>query len=139
MLVNLTPHPINLYAADAPDVLDPASALAQEWLRLTIRPTGTPARINERPNRPKHRYGAETLRRNNLPGIIDVEYGHISNLPAGRPQTWYVVSLACALAVPGRSDLVVPYWQVRNDEGTVIGCRGLARPVPAAAGAEVVA
>lgn len=134
MIINLTPHPIHLYEADAPDVLDPGSPRAQEWLRMTILPATTgPARITERPLRPRHRYGAEALRRNNLPGIVDVEYGHLSGLPASRPQTWYVVSLACALAIPGRTDLVSPYWQVRNAEGTVIGCRGLARPVTAAA------
>lgn len=139
MFVNLTPHSIHLYEADAPDVIEPDTDEAQRWLRLTIEPSGrVPARITERPQRPRHRYGAEALRRNNLPGIIDVEFGHIAGLPAGRPQTWFVVSLACALAVPGRSDLVVPFWQVRNGAGTVVGCRALARPVaPLAADGDV--
>jgi hypothetical protein len=43
---------------------------------------------------------------------------------------WYVVSLALALAfAEKRGDLLVPFRDVRNSEGTVIGCRSLARPV----------
>ena len=46
------------------------------------------------------------------------------------PTTWYMVSLALALSQAGyRPDLLVPYREVRNREGTIIGCRSLARPV----------
>jgi hypothetical protein len=30
---------------------------------------------------------------------------------------------------PRRDDLLVPYREVRNSDGTVIGCRELAQPV----------
>jgi hypothetical protein len=49
----------------------------------------------------------------------------------GRPQpqdgTDYVVSLVVALSVRGRDDLLAPYLEVRNEEGTMIGCRYLQR------------
>ena len=45
---------------------------------------------------------------------------------------FYIVPLVTAIAVqaeaPARTDLLVPYEQVRNAEGTVVGCRTLAQP-----------
>ena len=60
-----------------------------------------------------------------------VEFGHAHDLPPKQDGVWLIVSLPVALAcVPGgRSDLIVPYREVRNDEGTVVGCRTLAQPV----------
>jgi hypothetical protein len=43
--------------------------------------------------------------------------------------TWFVVSLPLALIAKDRGDLLVPWRQVRDPSGTVIGCRILARPV----------
>ena len=132
MIINCTPHAIEIYAADAPDVIEfVRGAVTFPRPLLTIAPEAVVARISEReiisaPSRIWH--GAEALGRNALASICEVEYGHISGLPAVRPAVWVVVSLALALAVPARSDLLVPWRQVRNERGTVIGCRGLARP-----------
>lgn len=43
-------------------------------------------------------------------------------------RTYYVVPLVVALAARGRSDLLVPYRDVRTLSGSVIGCRQLAQP-----------
>jgi hypothetical protein len=55
-----------------------------------------------------------------------VEYGHVHDLPQPEPGTDYIVSLVVALACH-RGDLLAPFVEVRNDEGTMIGCRFLQR------------
>jgi hypothetical protein len=55
-----------------------------------------------------------------------VEYGRLDGLPPrDEPGTLYIVSLVCALAARERDDLLAPYIEVRNDKGTIIGCRYL--------------
>lgn len=126
MIVNLTPHPIRIYGPDVPDRIDPADFTP----RHVIEPSGTPARIGEIP-----------LGTNLLRGCADVpveyvEYashgGLVQALPEPSAGTWYVVSLVVALQqtyVYNRPDVLVPYREVRNLDGTIVGCRLLARPV----------
>jgi hypothetical protein len=107
MIVNLTPHDIVLMKEDR-EVIEtfPASG---EVLRLSTIDLGT----------------------NIVPGVGAVEYvefGHLNGAPPRKAGTWYVVSLPCALAWP-REDFLVPYMEVRDEKGRVIGCRFLARPV----------
>lgn len=133
MIINLTPHSIDIYGEDAPDVI--ATGPGGVPLRkpvTTLPASGRVARITEQEIGQVYPHGTRTT----LPaGVTLVEYGHVIELPPvtsdpnNREQTWYVVSLATALAVPGRPDLLVPWRQVRNAAGTVVGCRGLARPV----------
>jgi hypothetical protein len=121
MIINLTPHPIDVYAPDVPGIVDPQ----RHKPLISIEPSGVVARLGEvvlDDLRLAPRVGAEAVR------ITRVEYGHAVDLPDVRPKTWYVVSLPLALALPGRRDLLVSYRQVRNSAGTVVGCRGLARP-----------
>ena len=129
MIINLTPHPIHLYRPDAPDCVDPA-----EWAPTLTIPVG---------DLPPARLGVIDLGTNSVSGgdgipVEYVEYGRLINaLPAKEPEasrtTWYVVSLAVALLLTygpeNRDDLLVPYREVRNLDGTVVGCRLLARPV----------
>jgi hypothetical protein len=121
MIINCTPHTLDVYAPDVPSVVDPERHIPI----LRIAPSGTVARLSEAvvgdlPLAP--RTGAEAV------PITRVEYGHTVGLPDVKPKTWYVVSLPLALALPGRPDLLVSWRQVRNSAGTVVGCRGLARP-----------
>ena len=127
MIINLTPHSIDVFATDAPDVIEAtAGGIPLHRPLLTLPPSGSVARIAERivDREMRPRTGAEAV------PITFVEYGHVEALPPVRGRTWYVVSLATALAVPLRPDLLVPWRQVRNRAGTVVGCRGLARPCP---------
>jgi hypothetical protein len=105
MLVNLTPHPIRIFRdgnpLEAPD--------------LVIEPTGTVARLGT--------IDLGTNSRDGEPYEL-VEYGHAHDLPPRRDGVSYVVSLVVALAVH-RDDLLAPYGEVRNSEGTMIGCRFL--------------
>lgn len=107
-ILNLTPHPINRYGnEDHPVEVIPAEP--------------TPARIATID------LGTNLLAKNG-PAVELVEFGHVNGLPEPEPDTWHVVSLPVALASPHRADLLVPYVEVRNDAGTVVGCRFLAMP-----------
>lgn len=123
MIINLTPHVIDIYPVDAPATVTEADVPI-----LRIAPESAPARIAEAVVDGKRfapRTGAEAV------PVTFVEYGHAEGLPFVRPKIWLVVNLVVALALPRRPDLLVPYRQVRNAEGAIVGCRGLARPVPA--------
>lgn len=123
MIINLTPHRINIYADSAPDFIPSGSTLRP---MLVIEPSGTVARIEEQSSGEKRFKGIGAL----LPsGVSLVEYSHVPGLPMMRPEVWCVVSLVTALAMPHRPDLLVPWKQVRNHAGAVIGCRTLARPL----------
>lgn len=121
MIINLTPHNIDVYDPGAPDVIRPHMRVP---VRISIAASGSVARIVEYERGTQRLKGAEAL----PAGVELVEFGHVVGLPDVRDRTWHVVSLATALALPARPDLLVPWRQVRNEGGTVIGCRGLARP-----------
>lgn len=118
MIRNLTPHPIRIYHPNRPDGLDD---LDQDIDRI-IPPEELPARIATIELGTEYPDGIPTAM---------VEYGHTHNLPPKRDGVLLIVSLVVALSrVPyGRNDLRVPYLEVRNATGTVIGCRMLAQPV----------
>lgn len=114
MILNLTPHPIRLYANEREDGIDDL----EPHLREVIPPEAKPARL------------ATIELGTQADGTELVEYGHTQDLPPKRDGVRYVVSLVVALAVADRrSDLLVPYREVRNSSGTVIGCRQFAQPV----------
>lgn len=122
MIINLTPHPIRIYGWDVPDRF----ALGEHEPQLELEPSGIVARIGE------IELGTQYLRHVDTP-VEYVEYRHANGIPEQQKHgdnysTYYVVSLALALA-SDRGDLLVPYREVRNTDGTVIGCRSLARPV----------
>lgn len=133
MIVNLTPHPIRIYPPDAPDRLDPA-----EWTPTHELPVST--------DLPPARIGEQTLGTASYVSGVPIEYveyaphgGTVHPLPPvqaddrGTVQVFYAVSLVVGLVLTysghNRPDLLVPYREVRNLDGTIIGCRQLARPV----------
>lgn len=133
MLVNLTPHPIRIYPPDAPDRIDPA-----DWSPTREIPASADV--------PAARIGEISLGTASYVDGVPIEYieyashgGTVHPIPAeqrdsrGNPTVFYVVSLVVGLLLTysehNRSDLLVPYREVRNLDGTVIGCRQLARPV----------
>lgn len=105
MLVNLTPHPISIYGNNA----------IEDGPREVIPPSGTVTRIATID------LGSQV---SNTAAYELVEYGHAHDLPPRRDGTVYIVSLVVALACH-RDDLLAPYVEVRNEEGTMIGCRYL--------------
>lgn len=105
MIINCTPHPINL--------------IPEEGLTQVFEPSGDVVRISQ------HEYGTSWI---DGQEITLVGYGQLENMPKATSETYYIVSLVVALAVR-RGDFLVPYEEVRNEEGTVIGCRKLAKVV----------
>lgn len=107
-LVNLTPHPVAVYGnrdvADGPERVIPPSGTV---VRVATIELGT-------------QFGAFCL-------YELVEYGHLDGLPPRQEGTTYIVSLVAALAARGRDDLLAPYVEVRDESGTMIGCRYLQR------------
>lgn len=126
MIVNLTPHPIRVYRWNTPDRIQIDSG---EHTPLHVfEPSGQLARL-----------GMEEIGRTtgehdgHLVPIEYVDYGSVNGLPdydgsadGETPRTYLLVPLVVALA-GRRVDLLVPFREVRNLEGTVIGCRALAR------------
>ena len=142
MLINLTPHMIRIYPPSCPDNIE----VAEVAPLVCIYPTAPSARIGEislgtvthvptgtGPTIAPSGDSAEGL-------TVPVEYveyaahgGLVNPLPEHQEGVWLIVSLVVAIQqvyVYGkRSDLLVPYREVRNMSGTVVGCRQLARPV----------
>lgn len=118
-LINLTPHTVNVYAAEVPDrVTD-----YDDGLLFRIQPAEKPARI-----------AMIDLGHNRDVGTDDgttwvewIEFGRVHDLPQAQDGTTLIVALVVALSCPGRTDLVFPMSEIRNAGGTVIGCRGFGR------------
>jgi hypothetical protein len=107
MIVNRTPHVLRLYRFDGPDTVDALT----DGLVEEIPPTGPPVRL------------AMIELGTQAGGIELVEFGHAHDLPPKRLGVHIAVSLVVALACRGRDDLVFPYREVRDRNGTVVGCR----------------
>ena len=105
MIVNLTPHDINLFRGNE--------------LVETVKSSGI-ARVNVRSEKVGEIDGFP---------ISKNFYGEITGLPAPQPGVFYVVSALVAQAAVGlkRTDLLVVNDTVRDEKGQIIGCRGFAR------------
>jgi len=139
VIVNLTPHPLNIYASNCPDRIDPIDIKPE----LTVAASGRVARLAEEPlgtwfTEAFDYEGTTPAESLTAIAVEGVNYGSVYGLPPLDteatdvnlpPRTYYVVSLVVALAAHQRPDLLVPYREVRNMAGSVIGCRQLARPV----------
>lgn len=104
--VNLTPHPINVYG----------SRSADQEPEHVIPSSGTIARVST--------IDLGSCWIGNMP-FSYIEYGRLENPPPRETGVYYIVSLVTALAVRGRDDFLAPFKEVRNTEGTMIGCRYL--------------
>lgn len=105
-LVNLTPHPI--------DILDGSSG---EPI-TSIPQSGSVARV-----------GTERAIIGEVEGIdiYKTTFGEVQDLPEPIEGTYYIVSALVMSALPDRADLLSPGELVRDEDGRVIGCRGLTR------------
>jgi hypothetical protein len=113
MIVNLTQHPIRFFSADVEITNIPPSG---QTARIATKPS--PADDNE-----------VTVDGTTIP-VIGVKYGELSGLPTRQDGVYYIVPLLTALAASvDRDDLLIPHKQIRNEEGTVIGCAALGRVV----------
>lgn len=103
-LINCTPHPIAIIGLDG------------QTMR-TIQPSGAVARVGDAATYWGQLDGIDVQR---------VSPGRVCGLPDPVEGTIYIVSRLAAAAAPTRADLVVPYGEVRDDSGRILGVRGLA-------------
>jgi hypothetical protein len=110
-IFNLTPHDINVYGKN--DISE-----GPLWV---YRASGIVARVAT------IELGTQRIAGSDNPPIIYemVEYGRLNDLPSSEEGSYFIVSLVAALAVRGRRDILAPYIEVRNEQGTMIGCRYL--------------
>jgi hypothetical protein len=131
VIVNLTPHPIHIYGPATPDRIEPDGEYEPI---LTVEPSGQIARLGG------EGVASWAIEHDDTSLPIDcINYGEVIGLPAfnaqewdgsdDAPRTYYVVSLVVALGKRARPDLLSPYREVRTMQGSVLGCRALARPV----------
>jgi hypothetical protein len=118
-LINMTPHPVRIYGADTPDRVENPD----DGVLVTLPPAGQFARLSEAVTGEDTVVTEEGVK---IPVSL-VSYAEIQGLPEPQEGILWVVPLMTALAATGRTDLLVPYEQVRNQEGTVVGCRRLGR------------
>jgi hypothetical protein len=102
MIINLTPHAINVITTDGET--------------SSIPPSGKIARV-----------ATETEPAGLIDGlpVVRTKFGQVTDLPPAEAGIWYIVSGIVRAALPARGDLLTPSGLVRDDEGRVIGCRAL--------------
>ena len=106
-IVNLTPHALNF--------LD-----AENRVMLTVPSSGVARAAQRREN-----IGTVDVDGVTLPVTRSV-FGAVDGLPAPEAGTIYVVSAITAQAVPEREDVFIVDDSVRDENGRIIGVRGLA-------------
>jgi hypothetical protein len=122
MIVNLTPHSLNIYPPETADRIEPGSVGP-----LQVIPPSTAY-----PPAPLGQTVVGTGFVHDGVVVEDVAFGadagHTTNLPDPVPGIWFVVSLVVGLACAHRDDLLVPHAYVRDRSGSIVGSRKLARP-----------
>jgi hypothetical protein len=107
-LINLTPHAVQIFGTDSSVLVLPACH--------------SPARLSE------HAMLFKLIKIHDMEiRISGVEYTSVYNLPDKLEDTLYVVSQMVAQASPERDDLLFPYDVIRNEDGTIFGCKSLAK------------
>lgn len=108
--MNSTPHAINFYDFEGHPV-------------LTVEPSGTVARAEAR-----HIIVGtlEVVAAEASIPISKVEYGKVFNLPEPEEGTIYIVSSITAQACPEREDVFITDGSIRDAEGHIVGCTGVA-------------
>lgn len=107
MIINLTPHRVNIFLANG---------------SITSIPSSGVARVNE--NRECLKY--LSIEENTLVPIYKSVLGKVEGLPQPEPDVAYIVSRVVAAALPERQDLIYPHDIVRDREGRIIACKSFA-------------
>ena len=111
-IINLTPHDVNIVNDDGETITIITIEHSNEQARVAC----TEEQIG-------------VLGTDGIPLFRQV-YGKIEGLPEPSADAYYIVSamIVAAAEAEGRStsDLLTPAGQIRNEQGQVVGCRGLA-------------
>lgn len=125
MIINLTPHDVNVYNTTECLVRDGRIYLrddedAEEYpVPLRVYPAAKePARVT-------YSYEAAGV----ADGIVISRWTveEITGLPEPKPGTWYIVSKIVAQACPERDDLLIPGTMVRDKTDAIVGCNDFTR------------
>ena len=111
LIVNKTPHPITL-------VLEDGAKITLEPVLPTPRVSSSSVKTASYTITDGE--GTEHVITREAP-----TFGEIVDLPEPEEGVIYVVSMLVAARAKGRTDLVSPGRQLRNEAGQVIGCAGL--------------
>lgn len=111
MILNLTPHTINIFAA--PDAETPVLVLES----------------CTKQGQPVPRCRQESVQVGTLDGIpvFDTHYSEVIDLPPRQDGVFLVVNRLVLEACPDRDDLLSPGTGIRDAEGRICGAFGLAR------------
>lgn len=125
-ILNRTPHPIRITAADAAVITLPA-ALAEDIVRVeTTSRADSPLYVDFASGDPAD---APSYKTTGIVPVATMSWGRVVGLPAPSVHYRYVVSVIVAAAAhaEGRdiSDLYVPGDQVRDASGRIVGCMAL--------------
>lgn len=123
ILVNLTPHTLNI-------ITD--TVIVDSWMRpdgpdeiigsteIVIPPSGVITRIQEVQSREDERFLGQGI------GLTKLRFGKPINLPEKQKGVVYIVSRIVAQHLSTRADVFCPGELIRNNDGNIIGCNGLA-------------
>lgn len=114
--VNLTPHEINIYAAEVDGT---GKDTKESTLSLSVPPSGEVARVSVTP-----RYHLTVAIPKEVVLYKQVA-GDVVGLPEPENDTIFIVSAQVRSAVPYRRDVASPGELKRNEAGQPIGCVGL--------------
>lgn len=119
-IVNLTPHPVQIFPAATPDRIEPGSVAP---LRVITPSTQhPPARLGQ------HVIAVDDLDLGVPVDRVAFGTGNGPTLPPPAEGTFYLVALVVGLAAHTRDDLLVCHDTVRDLSGSIIGARRLGRP-----------
>ena len=82
----------------------------------TFKPSGKVARVDTHSVFLDRKMGIDFYR---------TDFGKVTDLPDKADGIFYIVSGLVASALPDRDDLLIPHDLIRDDQGRVIGCKGL--------------
>ena len=120
MIVNCTPHSIEIWNDDGA-ILEIKSEEFPARCRMNTRHLAD-FRIENGGSEEKSDFSIPLF------GITEESDMVTENLPSPREGVMYVVSKIVASANPDREDLLLVWNTVRDERGSVIGCRGLSLP-----------
>lgn len=113
VILNYTPHKLNFYKLENN---------GNKVLYLTLPTQGISVRVFQHfGDTEMYRFGDVDI------PLKTATMGDIVGLPDPEPGIKLVVSQVSALSIRGRSDVYFPSGEVRDGNGQIIGCTGLAR------------
>lgn len=122
MIINLTPHMINVYSITSCE-----EQVKGTYKSLILKDGAVP--VMSLPSSGVARASATKELVDTLEGVplYQTTYGTVENLPEPTEGIFYIVSALTAQAAKNRNDVLIVDGTVRNSEGQIIGCTAFGR------------